>query len=457
MKSTSRPIYFTKLELENIRSFGGRQCLDLLDTQSKPARWTLILGDNGVGKTTLLQCLTRMRPVFNRAPDEVLGPIPNPVEPQLSQEEDNAVLASFARAGKDGISWIRADLVDGATLDGSRRLRSRTITTTIEITRSRGQIRKVEPGGSFGGKNAIEPLVLAYGAARHMGMANLERAASLGPTDSLFDSAAELFDAEETLYQLDYLQLKERPHAKTQLASLKTMLAEILPELKSANDIDIRGPRLPGSREEDGGVWVTTPFGAVPIQRLSLGYQTVMAWTADIAWRLLNHYPKSLNPLQEPAIVIVDEIDLHLHPHWQRELRRHLIHHFPAVQFIATAHSPLMAQDALDANLAVIHDHDGEATIVSDPAVVKSWRLDQILTSELFGLPSARAPEIEAKMRRRIELGQKRRLTRAERAELNELHRFAHDLPTAETPADQSAMEIIRRAAALLEQQTPTT
>ena len=102
-----------------------------------------------------------------------------------------------------------------------------------------------------------------------------------------------------------------------------------------------------------------------------------MAWTADIAWRLLSHYPKSAKPLQEPAIVIVDEIDLHLHPNWQREIRRHLIEHFPAVQFITTAHSPLMAQDALDANLAVIQVRDGEATIVSDPAVVKSWRLDR--------------------------------------------------------------------------------
>ena len=456
MKSNSRPIYFTKLELENIRSFGGRQCLDLLDAEARPARWTLILGDNGVGKTTLLQCLTRMRPVFNKAPDEERGPIPNPVEPQLSQEENNAVLASFTRAGKDGVSRLRAELLEGATFDGSRRLRPRAITTWIEIKRSRGQIRNVEPGGSFDG-NAVEPLVLAYGAARHMGMANLERATSIGPTDLLFDPAAELFDAEETLYQLDYLQLKERLYAKSQLASLKAMLAQILPELRSPNDIDIRGPRLPGSREEEGGVWVTTPFGVVPIPQLSLGYQTVMAWTADIAWRLVNHYPKSEDPLREPAIVIVDEIDLHLHPRWQREIRPHLLHHFPAVQFIATAHSPLMAQDALNANLAVIHVRDGEATIVSDPAVVKSWRLDQILTSELFGLPSARAPEIETKMRRRIELGQKRRLTKAERTELNELHRFVHDLPTAETPADQSAMEIIRRAAALLEQQTPST
>jgi hypothetical protein len=116
-----------------------------------------------------------------------------------------------------------------------------------------------------------------------------------------------------------------------------------------------------------------------------------------------------------------------------------------------------MAQDALDANLAVIHARDGEATIVSEPAVIKSWRLDQILTSELFGLPNARAPEIETKMRRRVELGQKRTLTRAERAELKELDRFAHDLPTAETAEDQSAMKIIRRAAALLEERTLTT
>ena len=76
MKSNNRPTYFTKLELENIRSFGGLQCLDLLDEQDRPARWTVILGDNGVGKTTLLQCLTRMRPVFNEAPDEDADRIP---------------------------------------------------------------------------------------------------------------------------------------------------------------------------------------------------------------------------------------------------------------------------------------------------------------------------------------------------------------------------------------------
>ena len=64
-KRPDLPVYFTKLELENIRSFSERQELKLVNDAGFPARWTLIVGDNGVGKTTLLQCLARMRPVFN--------------------------------------------------------------------------------------------------------------------------------------------------------------------------------------------------------------------------------------------------------------------------------------------------------------------------------------------------------------------------------------------------------
>src|SRR3954454_7249599 len=62
-RSRPIPLYFTSLEIENVRCFAATQSLDLTGANKKPARWTLILGDNGVGKTTLLQCLAWMRPV----------------------------------------------------------------------------------------------------------------------------------------------------------------------------------------------------------------------------------------------------------------------------------------------------------------------------------------------------------------------------------------------------------
>ena len=63
--ATQPPIYFSALELENVRCFGRLQTLSLTDEDANPVQWTLILGDNGVGKTTLLQCLAWMKPVVS--------------------------------------------------------------------------------------------------------------------------------------------------------------------------------------------------------------------------------------------------------------------------------------------------------------------------------------------------------------------------------------------------------
>ena len=67
---------------------------------------------------------------------------------------------------------------------------------------------------------------------------------------------------------------------------------------------------------------------------------------------------------------------------------------FPNTQFIATAHSPLVAQAAADANLAVLHREGDHVVIDNEVDNIRNWRIDQILTSDLFGLrnrpPAAR-------------------------------------------------------------------
>src|SRR5438876_7141657 len=102
-------IYFTSLELQNVRCFGKTQKFDLTGGDGKPAQWTLLLGDNGAGKTTILQCLSWMRPVFegNRTQEgpagsdyDSEGPLPlrkGRLGPALPGEE-NEVLEGLLRS-----------------------------------------------------------------------------------------------------------------------------------------------------------------------------------------------------------------------------------------------------------------------------------------------------------------------------------------------------------------------
>jgi len=445
-------VYFTGLELENVRAFGEHQTLSLTNGTQAPAQWTLIIGENGVGKTTLLQCLANMRPVPNvravrkdQNTSRQYG-----IYPAINEDDNPETFNNLSRATKNAHLSLKAKFSFGVPLNGSKNTKPKSIFTSLSVGRIGGKVDTITPGGTNGEIDGFEePLVIGYGASRHMGYANASQVSSSGAVASLFDSSLELFDAEEILQQLDYSQFKKMHGARELLIRLRAALATILPDISRPEDIEIYGPKGLSLRGKKG-VHVRTPYGLVPFSSLSLGYQTVSAWTIDMAWRLFEKYPNSSNPLSEPAIVLVDEIDLHLHPRWQRQIRRELSKHFPNVQFIATAHSPLIAQTYLNDNLAVVRREGRQAVIVNDPVTIKGWRLDQVITSELFGLDSSRSPEIEDQMERRVSLLQKRRKSPTETRELLLLDRALDDLPSEELRSDDKALDIIRRAAQIL-------
>ena len=189
-----------------------------------------------------------------------------------------------------------------------------------------------------------------------------------------------------------------------------------------------------------------TPYGWVPLRQLGYGYQTLITWVADLANRMAERYPDSANPLAEPAVVLVDEIDLHLHPIWQRKLMGFLTERFPSTQFIATAHSPLVAQAAADANLAVLRREGDHVVIDNEVDNIRNWRIDQILTSDLFGLKTARPPHIEAMMSEREKLLDKPKLNAAEKRRLEELNELVEDLPFGETTQERKERDAIKQA-----------
>ena len=363
---------------------------------------------------------------------------------------------SLLRTGNEVTLNLEATLTVGQSLDGTGTGQSahepggNRIKTGIRIEGEDSKLQTHELTtnkviGKFDDLTLVEPPLFAYGAARHMGKSNLDNKELADPLASLFSSAIELYDAEERLLELDYLALKNERHEKW-LQKIKQVIAAVLPDVAGEGGVQILGPKAMGDFGETGGVRFTTPYGDVPLSGLSLGYQTTLAWVLDLAIRLNDHYLESDNPLAEPAIVMVDEIDLHLHPRWQRQIVAYLTQYFPNTQFIATAHSPLIVQSATDANLVVLRRKDEQVEIKDHRDFVEGWRADQILTSDLFGVHS-RSPRIEKLINERYDLLDKTERTPEEAQRLRELDEELDNLPTGSSREDNEAMEIIRKAA----------
>ena len=442
------PVYLTSLDLKNVRCFGEAQTFSLTDGNGNPVRWNIVLGDNGVGKTTLLQCLAWMRPVPSGDPT-------TPFEPALNDEENEA-LNSLIRVGDDVSVDLGAEFIVGADLDSDASgPHAHRVGTRFRMRGLDGRLRYSNPGFNITSGVPEPPEdqpIFGYGAARRPGRLKADRGELSDPVASLFKNETELYDVEDILMRLDHRAA--RNEGKDRLQKVKEVIAAVLPDVESADDIKILGPEVIGQREETSGVRFTTPYGSVPLSGLSLGYQTTLTWVLDLALRLYDRYPDDPDPLSAPGIVLIDNIDLLLHPRWQRHLMEDLSRCFKAIQFVATAHSPLIVQAAENANITVLRQCEGQVIIDKNPELVGNWRADQILASGLFDIPT-RSPAIEKMRHERDELLDRIVRNDDEERRLNELENQLSKLPTAENSDDQEAMDVIRRAAEKLRNEAP--
>jgi AAA domain, putative AbiEii toxin, Type IV TA system len=399
--------YFLSLEVENVRCFGKKQKLDLSDGNGKPAPWTIILGVNGTGKTTLLQLLTN---------DSVRTNISSMIR------KTDATYPIH--------SSIRIEVCGG----GHDQDKYYTVIITIESSRNGLLLKSGMENQSAPSLQLESPQCYAYGAGRKIGtIAFLEYSPDDDDRSTLFHDRAELRNPEEWLIYLDYTSSTEfssklnRVRQKDRRDIAIYLLKQVLWEIEDIRFIPGEGVR-PKPRVE-----FKTPYGWVPFRQLGYGYQSLATWVADFASRMVERYPESKNPLAEPAVVLVDEIDLHLHPKWQRELMDRLTNLFPNTQFIATAHSPLVVQAAANANLAVLRRVGDHVEIDNDVDYIRNWRVDQILTSDLFGLETTRPPQIEFQLLERRKILKKTKLTKADKARLKELEAEIGPMPVGET------------------------
>lgn len=131
-----------------------------------------------------------------------------------------------------------------------------------------------------------------------------------------------------------------------QLTAVRSAIAAFMPGFSNLRVQ--RKPRLHMAIDKDG---VT-----LNVSQLSQGEKSMMALVGDIARRLAMMNQSLDNPLEGDGIVLIDEVDLHLHPKWQRSLIRQLSETFPNCQFVLTTHSPLVISDAKDVLCYVLDD-----------------------------------------------------------------------------------------------------
>ena len=445
--------YFQKLYLTNVRCFGPQQELDLTDGEGGPARWTLILGDNGTGKTTILKSLAACFYAYTSSNADVKSPNFNfwkLSDPEffrrLPNDEVNMEIHSILRSGfiknKEFPHTQKQKLVGLSSFAGSSDHSNKQASSKLVIHRI----------GSITQSVNLPPIssklfaCFGYSAARVIDTSSITQDADTPGIASLFDEEAKLMNAEEWLIQEDYRAIKNTDSdVLDKLERVKRLLLNLFEG--EIHDIQFESKKRPPR------VLFQTDYGWVRLHELSLGYKTLIAWVIDLANRMFTLYEESENPLAQPAIVLVDEIDLHMHPKFQRKLFHFLTSKFPNTQFIVTAHSPLIVQASQDANLVVLKKEEDHVVIENNPKNIKNWRVDQILTSDLFGLESARPPETEELLKKRKELLQKSTLSERDQKQLKELEHKIGFLPTETDPLHNEAMEIILKAAENIKRQ----
>jgi predicted ATP-binding protein involved in virulence len=144
------------------------------------------------------------------------------------------------------------------------------------------------------------------------------------------------------------------------------------------------------------------------------GYKSTFTWVLDfLGWAVYAKRIRKAKDLNDfRGIVLIDEVELNMHPLWQRSVVKILKEQFPNVQFIVTSHSPLIAAGAADfkeAKICVFRNENGGIKVIEDLPSIRGMRVDQVLTSLAFGLHTTISIGSVSDIKRFTELMSKKR------------------------------------------------
>ena len=408
-------LYIDRVELTNFRCF---QSVTLkADTSASTAPWTLLTGDNAAGKTTLLKAIA-------------LGLCDGSSAAGLLRESDSG----YIRAGKC-TSTIEIRLVRHQSKSP---VQSYTITTRLsELGSGLEHLERLEqttrPSENFPWN---EIFVCGYGAGRGTsGTGDISGYSAISAVYNLFNYSEGLQNPELTIRRLQHDLGRHN---------------EVLEAAKQI--LDLASFRLAEAESRDAGILVRDPRGLdIALRDLADGYKSTFLWVTDfLGWALAS---EPVQPRNLEGIVIIDEIEQHLHPKLQKRIIDKLRTIWPKVQFFASTHSPLVARSFSFSPESGPHLHyhlrtsdDGDHVVAEVIPPMGGSRTDQILASQAFDFLIDDDPDADRMLEELSTLAANEYLSDEDRARALDLAEQVDKLQairTGQTPFEQSVAEWI--------------
>ena len=402
----------SKLRLENIRCFKDIE-ISFEDKKGDVKNWSFIVGDNGQGKTTILRSLAAGL---------------------CDKEGASALLAElygFLRRSKKGGS-IEICLKDEDD-------KKYTLKTQIEGD-NESVFHDVFHGDCVGKENSKKAknfkrekiFAVAYGASRSVtGTESYEEYA-------LVDSLYTLFNYKYPLQNAELGASRVKIHSGEEWKKLQNILKEVL-MFQEDDEIFL----------ERTGLYVETRRGKESFNTLSDGYKSLTSVILDfLSWNLIYKEDEDFDLSNLSGILIIDELEQHLHPKWQRKIVKILSEQFPKVQFICSTHTPICVLGLNDLEnswlfkAAYVNNHS-EVERFDLKEDFKGYRSDQILTSGIFDLTDTRSVSVEDKLEtyRGIYLKEESKRSEEEKLQFDAIEDELKDLPMWDNEKEKKRRE----------------
>lgn len=360
----------SKLILNNFRSFGQKTVL-FINNEEYIRPFTVLIGDNSTGKTTILEAIAKgFIPVLRTINKNVANP-----------DDFKDLCDSDIKISSE---WTAVELtVNYGGLEYSWH-NHRKRNSAIDLKNYLGEIKPQKnikdaiANNTISSENELKAPLVIYFSINRM-FIDIPRRRSNKQTalevtealDNAFTTKNEFRrfynwfkNEEETELRM---QRTNKEYKSIKLNAVRNAITSVLSGYDNLR-IEVQPSRM---------VMDDINGNELNVMQLSGGYKAVFSLVCDIASRLALAYPTRNNSLNGEALILIDEIDLHLHPKWQKTIVDDLKRTFPNCQFVVTTHSPFIIQ-SLNAdeviNLDKPRDYSGN---------YKGWSIDEIQEYEM--------------------------------------------------------------------------